>query len=81
MTVGLTSWGFLIVGSFAALGAAMAAGTLAALLRHRRTGTLPGSDEVAVITPRRRALLWARVGIGTVLAVAGVVSMLRTGLL
>jgi hypothetical protein len=61
--------------------AAMAAGTLAALVRHRRTGTLPGGDEVVEITPRRRALLWARVAIGTVLAVAGVVSMRWAGLL
>lgn len=78
--MGDTSWTFLLVGSFAAMGAAMAVGTLAALLRHRRTGTMPGSDEPVELGPRRRAALWARVGVGLVLAAAGVVAMVRAGL-
>ena len=78
--MGDTSWTFLLVGSFAAMGAAMAVGTLAALLRHRRTGTMPGSDEPVELSPRRRAALWARVGVGLVLAAAGVVAMSRAGL-
>lgn len=79
--MGATSWAFLIVGSFAAVGAAMAVGTLTALLRHRRTGTLPGGDTPVELTPRRRAVLWGRVAVGAVLALAGVVSMVRAGLL
>ena len=76
-----TSWTFLFVGSFAALGAAMAAGTLAALWRHRRTGTMPGSDDPVELSPRRRAALWGRVAVGLVLAAVGVVAMRRAGLL
>ena len=79
--MGDTSWTFLFVGSFAALGAAMAAGTLAALWRHRRTGTMPGSDDPVELSPRRRAALWGRVAAGLVLAGVGVVTMRRAGLL
>ena len=79
--MGDTSWTFLFVGSFAALGAAMAAGTLAALWRHRRTGTMPGSDDPVELSPRRRAALWGRVAVGLVLAGVGVVTMRRAGLL
>jgi len=79
--MGDTSWNFLFVGSFAALGAAMAAGTLAALWRHRRTGTMPGSDDPVELSPRRRAALWGRVAVGLVLAAVGVVAMRRAGLL
>lgn len=78
--MGDTSWTFLLVGSFAALGAAMAAGTLAALWRHHRTGTMPGSDAPVDLDPRRRAVLLGRAAVGTVLAVAGVVAMRRAGL-
>ena len=79
--MGDTSWNFLFVGSFAALGAAMAAGTLAALWRHRRTGTMPGSDDPVELSPRRRAALWGRVAVGLALAAVGVVAMRRAGLL
>jgi hypothetical protein len=79
--MGDTSWTFLFVGSFAALGAAMAAGTLAALWRHRRTGTMPGSDDPVELSPRRRAALWGRVAVGLALAAVGVVAMRRAGLL
>lgn len=78
--MGDTSWTFLLVGSFAALGAAIAAGTLAALWRHRRTGTMPGSDEPVELDARRRAGLWGRVAVGLVLAAAGVAAMVRAGL-
>lgn len=79
--MGVTSWAFLLLGSFAALGAAMAAGTLAALVQHRRTGTFPGSDEAVELDPRRRALLWGRVAVGLVLTGAGVAALVRSGLL
>jgi hypothetical protein len=80
-TVGETSWAFLLVGSFAAVGAAMALGTLAALLRYRRTGLFPGADEPAELSSGRLAALWIRVGVGTVLAIIGIVALSRAGLL
>jgi hypothetical protein len=79
--VGETSWAFLLVGSFAALGAAMAAGTLAALLRYRRTGTFPGSDEPAQLPRGKLVALWARVGVGVVLTIVGIVAIQRAGIL
>jgi hypothetical protein len=79
--MGDTSWAFLLVGSFAALGAALAAGTLAALVRHRRTGTMPGSDEPVELTPRRRVMLWLRVAVGLVLTSVGVEALRRIGIL
>lgn len=78
--MGVTSWAFLLLGSFAALGAAMAAGTIAALVRHRRTGTFPGSDEPVELDARRRALLWGRIVVGLTLAGAGAVALVRSGL-
>lgn len=75
------SWSFLIVGSFAAVGAAMALGTLAALLRHRRTGELPGAQPGQAVPRGRLVALWARVAIGTVLTVIGVVALARQGLI
>jgi len=79
--MGDTSWTFLVVGSFAAMGAAMAVGTLAALVRHRRTGTMPGSDEPVDLSPARRRVLWARVAVGTVLTVIGLEALRRVGIL
>lgn len=76
-----TSWAFLLVGSFAAVGAAMALGTGAALLRYHRTGELPGADGSGEVVPSRRlAALWARVVIGTVLTIIGVVTIVRAGI-
>jgi hypothetical protein len=79
--MGDTSWAFLLVGSFAAMGAAMAVGTLAALVQHRRTGTMPGSDEPVELSPGRRRVLWLRVGVGVVLTVIGVEALRRVGIL
>lgn len=79
--MGDSSWTFLIVGSFAAVGAAMAVGTLAALAQHRRTGTMPGSDEQVELTPGRRRMLWLRVGIGLVLTGMGIEALRRVGIL
>lgn len=78
--MGETSWLFLIVGSFAALGAAMAIGTLAALFRYRRTGTFPGSDEPASPSRGRMVGLWVRVIVGFVLAAVGIVAIERAGI-
>jgi hypothetical protein len=79
--VGETSWAFLLVGSFAAVGAAMAVGTLAALLRYRRTGIFPGYDEPAAVSRGRLVALWVRVGVGVVLTILGIVALGRAGLL
>jgi hypothetical protein len=79
--VGETSWLFLLVGSFAAVGAAMALGTLAALLRYHRTGRFPGSEEAAELPRRRLIALWVRVGVGVVLTIIGVIALVRAGLL
>lgn len=78
--MGETSWLFLIIGSFAALGAAMTAGTLAALLRYRRTGTMPGSEEPTTLSTGKLVSLWIRVAFGAVVAVAGVIWIQRTGI-
>jgi hypothetical protein len=79
--VGDSSWTFLLVGSFAALGAAMALGTLAALLSYRRTGTFPGTDGPAELTRSRLIALWARVVVGVVLTVIGIEALRRVGIL
>lgn len=79
--MGDSSWTFLLVGSFAAVGAAMAAGTLAALWTYRRTGTFPGSDGPAVLPRRRLAVLWARVLVGLALTGAGIEALRRVGIL
>ena len=78
--MGENSWLFLLVGSFAAVGAAMALGTLAALLRYHRTGILPGAEEGAQIPPSRLVALWVRVGVGVVLTVIGIVAIDRAGI-
>lgn len=78
--MGDTSWSFLLVGSFAALGAAMALGTLAALLRYRRTGQFPGAAPGEDVPRGRVISLWARVGVGTILAVIGVAMLQQRGL-
>lgn len=77
--MGETSWAFLVVGSFAAAGAAMALGTLAALLRYHRTGTFPGSTGSDQPSGRKIASLWIRVAVGVVLTVIGVISLQRAG--
>jgi hypothetical protein len=81
MMMGDSSWTFLIVGSFAALGAAMAVGTFAALARYRRTGTMPGSDEPVELTPGRLRVLYLRIVIGLVLTGMGVEALRRAGIL
>ena len=79
--MGDSSWTFLLVGSFAALGAALAMGTLAALWRHHRTGTMPGSGEPVELSTRRRAALWGRVAVGVVLTIVGIEALRRVGIL
>jgi hypothetical protein len=79
--VGDSSWTFMLVGSFAAMGAAMSVGTLAALVRHRRTGTMPGSDDQVDLTPARRRVLWLRVVVGLVLTVMGLEALRRVGII
>jgi undecaprenyl pyrophosphate phosphatase UppP len=82
--VGESSWGFLLVGSFAALGAAMAVGTLAAIVRYHRTGVFPGADtaqEPTEVTRSRLLALWVRVAVGVVLTLVGIAALRGGGLL
>lgn len=81
--MGETSWTFLLVGSFAALGAALAIGTLAALIRYHRTGVFPGAEGAREeeISTSRLVALWVRVGIGVVVFAAGLWGLARAGVL
>jgi hypothetical protein len=79
--MGDSSWTFLLVGSFAALGAAMALGTLAALWNYRRTGTFPGTDGPAELPRGRLIALWTRVVVGVVLTGIGIEALRRVGIL
>lgn len=78
--MGETSWAFLLVGSFAAVGAAMALGTLAALLRYHRTGAFPGAEDGTQVPASRITAMWLRVGLGVVLTVIGVIAIDRAGI-
>lgn len=76
-----STWTFLLVGGFGAVGAAMALGTLAALVRYHRTGAWPGADDTADVTTGRLVGLYLRVVVGVVLAVVATVSLSSRGLL
>lgn len=73
-------WTFLLVGSVGAVGAAMAVGTLAALVRWYRTGQWPGRLEGTEVSTGRVVGLWARVVVGAVVAVAAYLSLAGQGL-
>lgn len=73
-------WTFLLVGSFGAVGAAMALGTLAALVRYHRRGEWPGQQDAAEITTGRLVGLYLRVIVGAVLAIVAFVSLANRGL-
>lgn len=79
--MGETSWAFLMIGSAAAVGAALAIGTLAALVRYYRTGTFPGDDAPGEVSTGRLAGLWIRIIIGVILTIAGIVVMVRSDLI
>lgn len=72
-------WTFLLVGGFGAVGAALAVGTLAALVRWYRTGTWP--DGTGEASTGRLVGLWLRVIAGAVVASWAVISLSRDGLL
>lgn len=78
--MGETSWAFLLIGSFAAVGAAMAIGTLAALVRYHRSGVWPGHHEVDEAPGRRLAALWLRVVVGLLLFAVGANAIVRAGI-
>lgn len=73
-------WEFIVVGSVGAIGAALALGTLAALLRWHRTGDWPG-DGAAEVTTGRLVGLWLRVVVGAAVAVWAFASLAGSGLL
>ena len=74
-------WTFLLVGSFGAVGAAMAVGTIAALIRYHRTGVWPGHQETADVSTGRLVGLYVRVIVGAVLATYAVISLSNAGLI
>lgn len=72
----MISWQFLVLGSFGAVGLALAFGTLAALAQYRRHGHFPNAEPGAPPPGRREFVgLWLRIIIGLALAVAGFVSL------
>lgn len=73
-------WTFLLVGGFGAVGAAMALGTVAALIRYHRSGAWPGQEDTADVTTGRLVGLYLRVIVGLVLAVVAYVSLADRGL-
>lgn len=81
----MESWLFLLVGGLGAIGAAMTLGTIAAMVRYRRTGTLPGVDEGdAVDAPDDRVVLRrlvVRIVVGAVVAVVCFAVLAEQGLL
>lgn len=77
----MASWQFLLIGSFGAVGAALAVGTLAALVRYHRTGAFPGEEpDAPPATTGRLAGLWVRIVAGLAVAVYAVVSLADAGL-
>lgn len=74
-----TSFGFLLLGSVGAVGFALSIGTLAAMLRYRRTGTFPGHDDTHVLDRGDWTKLWLRVVGGIVLGLWGVWAVIRAG--
>lgn len=74
-------WTFLLVGTFGAVGAAMAVGTVAALVRYRRTGQWPGREDGAEVTTGRLVGLYVRILVGLALAVYAVISLADAGLI
>jgi hypothetical protein len=79
----MESWVFLLVGSVGAVGAAMVVGTVGALVGWYRNGTLPnqGSEGMPVPSERTIRLLWFRIGVGVVVAVAALLVLQGQGLL
>lgn len=74
-------WTFLLVGTFGAVGAAMAVGTVAALVRYRRTGQWPGREDGAEVTTGRLVGLYVRTLVGLALAVYAAISLADAGLI
>ena len=74
-------WTFLLVGGFGAIGAAMALGTLAALVRYHRTGAWPGVEDGADVSTGRIVGLYVRVVVGLVLAIIAWVTLSDRGLI
>lgn len=71
---------FLLVGTFGAVGAALAVGTAAALLRYHRSGEFPG-NEGEPVGRARLVGLWLRVVVGGAIAVFAVLDLHDAGLL
>jgi hypothetical protein len=79
---------YILYGSLGAIGAALALGTGAALVRYYRTGTFPEArtregEVLEAYVPTRAHLigLWGRVVVGGAFAVWAVVTISRSGIL
>ncbi len=78
----MVSWQFLLLGTFGAVGFAMAMGTLAALANYKRNGHFPNAAPGAPPPERKHFVgMWLRVVIGLVLAVAGLASLVVNDLI
>jgi hypothetical protein len=83
------SLAYLLIGSFGAVGAALAVGTLGALVRYHRTGAFPGAQRDAegrsgpepTPTRGRLVVLWLRVVAGVAVALWAIVVIRGAGLL
>lgn len=76
-----TSFGFLLFGSVGAVGAALAFGTLAAMLRYRRTGSFPGHEPGQQLPTGDWVKLWVRVVLGLGVAAYGAYVVAESGVL
>lgn len=77
-----SSFQFLLLGGLGAVGAALAIGTLAAMVRYWRTGRFPGEDDTSAHQPvgvATHVAMWLRVVVGLALAVWGFVSVVTAG--
>lgn len=80
----MVSWQFLVIGGLAAVGAALAVGTFAAMVRYWRTGVFPGRPEdegPSQVGTQQLVGLWLRIAAGIAIAVWGFASLARDGLI
>lgn len=78
----MTSWQFLLIGGFGAVGFAMAVGTLAALWQYKRHGHFPNADPDAPPPEARHFVgMWVRIVVGLLLAGAGLASLVANDLI
>lgn len=75
------SFTYLFLGTLAAVGFALAAGTLGAIVRYHRTGAFPGHEPGQEVLTRRYVGLWIRVVVGIAVGIYGVAVVANAGVL